>query len=151
LKRYGKFASPLSCVSVSPNGKWIAAGSDAGTIRVWRVGDEKAAFVLTGHERGVRGVNVRDGGRWVLSGGADRTVRLWDTSAAKQEVPIFRKHAVGVTGVAFLSNGTQTVSGDRELNVFPWRVEKFLGAPPAVQPKEEPKPKSPDRIPPAKD
>jgi len=151
LKRYGKFASPLSCVAVSPNGKWLAAGSDSGTIRVWKVGEEKAAFTLTGHEGGVRGVSVRDGGRWVLSGGTDRTVRLWDTSAAKQEVPIFRKHNAGVTGVAFLSNGAQTVSGDRELNLFPWRVEKFLGAPPAVPPKDEPKPKTPDKIPPAKD
>jgi WD40 repeat protein len=147
IKRYGKFNSPLSTVAVSPNGKWIAAGNDAGTVRVWKVGEEKAQFTLTGHEGGVRSVAVKDGGRWVLTGGADRTLRLWDTSAAKQEIPVFRKHSTSLTGVAFLDNGTQTVSGDRDLIVLPWKIDKFLGTQPAP-PKVE-TPKAPDKIPPA--
>ena len=145
-KRYGKFATPLSAVAVSPNGKWIAAGNDAGTVRVWRMGEDKAQFTLTGHEGGVRSVAIKDDGRWVLTGGADRTLRLWDTSAAKQEVPIFRKHGASVTGGAFLDNGTQTVSGDRDLVVLPWKIDKFLGAVPVVAPKVEP-PKAPAPIP----
>ena len=148
LKRYGKFASPLSAVAVSPNGMWIAAGNDAGTVRVWPVGEDKAKFTLTGHEGGVRSVAVKDGGRWVLTGGADRTLRLWDTSDAAHKMPIFRKHAASVTGVAFLDNGTQTVSGDRDLIVLPWKIDTFLGAAPAA-----PKvgtPKTPDTIPYAK-
>jgi mono/diheme cytochrome c family protein len=130
IKRYGKFNSPLSAVAISPNGKWIAAGNDAGTIRVWLAGEEKAKFTLTGHDGGIRSVAIKDGGQWVLSGGADRTLRLWDTGTVKQEIPIFRKHTTSVTGVAFLNNGTQTVSGDRELNALPWKIDKFLGAAP---------------------
>ena len=84
---------------------------------------------LTGHEGGIRAIALKDGGRWVLTGGADRTVRLWDTTAAKQEIPSFRKHLASVTGVAFLSNGTQTVSGDRTLIALPWKIDKFLGPP----------------------
>lgn len=148
IKRYGKFNSPLSAVAVSPNGKWIAAGNDAGTVRVWKVGEEKALFTLTGHEGGVRSIAVKDGGRWVLTGGADRTLRLWDTSATKQEIPVFRKHGTSVTGVAFLDNGTQTVSGDRNLAVLPWKIDKFLGTP-SIIPKVE-TPKAPDKIPYAK-
>ncbi len=146
LKRYGKFASPLSAVAISPNGKWIAAGNDAGLVRVWLVGEEKAKFTLTGHEGGVRSVAIKDGGRWVLTGGADRTLRLWATSDEKQTIPVFRKHAASVTGAAFLDNGTQTVSGDRDLTVLPWRIDTFLGAAPAVAPKVD-VPKTPDMIP----
>ncbi|MBP3959421.1 WD40 repeat domain-containing protein [Gemmata sp. G18] len=144
LKRYGKFTSPLSAVAISPDSQWIAAGNDAGTVRVWQLGEEKARFTLTGHEGGVRSVAVKDSGRWVLTGGADRTLRLWDTSAAKQEVPVFRKHGASVTGAAFLGNGTQTVSGDRDLVVLPWKIDRFIGAAPA--PIVE-MPKTPDRIP----
>jgi WD40 repeat protein/mono/diheme cytochrome c family protein len=144
VKRYGKFTSPLSAVAVSPNGKWLAAGTDSGLVRVWKVGEDKAAFTLTGHEGGVRSVALKDGGRWVLSGGADRTVRLWDTSAAKQELPVFRKHSASVTAAVFLDNGTQTLTGDRDLIALPWKVDKFLGAP--VAPKVE-APKTPDKIP----
>ncbi len=130
LKRYNRFASPLSAVAISPNGKWIAAGDDAGSVRVWLVGEDKAKFTLTGHAGGVRSVSLKDGGRWVLTGGADRTLRLWDTSAAKQVVPVFRKHGASVTGVAFLANGTQTVSGDRDLTALPWKIDTFLSAAP---------------------
>ncbi|HEY1187998.1 MAG TPA: c-type cytochrome domain-containing protein [Gemmata sp.] len=148
LKRYGPFNSPLSVVAISPNGKWIAAGNDLGTVRVWQLGEEKVRFTLTGHEGGVRSAAIKDGGRWVLTGGADRTLRLWDTAAPKQEIPVFRKHVASVTGVAFLDNGTQTVSGDSTLLTLPWKVDKFLGAP-AVAPKQE-APKAPDMIPYAK-
>jgi WD40 repeat protein/mono/diheme cytochrome c family protein len=149
LHRHGKFNSPLSAVAVSPDGKWVAAGSDAGVVRVWRVGEDKAKVTLTGHVGGVRSVAIKDGGRRVLTGGADRTVRLWATFAEKQTVPVFRKHAAGVTGVAFLENGTQTVSGDRELNALPWKIDKFLGAAPTQPAKADP-PKGPAKIPYAK-
>ena len=147
IKRYGPFASPLSAAAVSPNGKWLAAGNDAGVVRVWLVGEDKPRAALTGHEGGVRSVAVKDGGRWVLTGGADRTLRLWDASAEEQTLPVFRKHAASVTGAAFLDNGTQTVSGDRELVVLPWKVDTFLGAAPAPKVAV---PKTPDTIPYAK-
>lgn len=149
IKRFGKFTSPLSAVAVSPNGKWIAAGNDAGVVRMWLVGEEKARFTLTGHEGGIRSIAIQDGGRWVLTGGADRTLRLWDTSAAKQEIPIFRKHGASVTGVAFLDNGTQTVSGARDLGVQPWKIDKFLGTAPKLEPPKVDPPKI-DMIPYAK-
>ncbi len=146
--RYGTFTSPLSAIAISPDGKWIAAGSDAGIVRVWRVGEAKSKATLMGHVGGVRSIAIKNGGRWVLTGGADRTVRLWATFAEKQTVPLFRKHKASVTGVAFLENDTQTVSGDRELNALPWRIEKFLHATPAPpSPAKKDAPKGPPKIP----
>jgi WD40 repeat protein/mono/diheme cytochrome c family protein len=149
IQRYGPFASPLSAVAVSPDGQWLAAGTDAGAVRVYRVGEDKPRATLTGHDGGIRSVAIKDGGRWVLSGGADRTVRLFDTTADKRATPVFRKHAAGVTAVAFLDNGTQTVSGDRDLVALPWKIGALLNAPSVPSPKIEP-PKVPDTIPYAK-
>ena len=104
-----------------------------------------AECCCVGHDAAVRSVAVMAGGRWALSGSSDRTLRLWDLFN-NAEVAAFRKHTGPVVSAAFLSNGTQTISGDRELGVFPWKIDKFLTAePPKVIPKT-----LPDTIPYAK-
>jgi WD40 repeat protein/mono/diheme cytochrome c family protein len=130
IRSHGQSPTPVASLGVSPNGKWYAAGEDDGMVRVWKFGETKAAFVLTGHDGPVRSVAVKDGGRFVLSAGADRTLRLWDTAQRdKKEAAVFRKHASPVVSAAFLVNGTQTLSGDRDVTVIPWKIDKFLDAP----------------------
>ncbi len=151
IRTHGKFTSPVASLGVSPNGKWYAAGSDDGSIRVWKLGENTAAFTLTGHEGPVRSVAIKDGGRWLLTAGADRTVRLWDTAKPKdRDVAVFRKHGAPVVSAAFLANGTQTLSGDRDVTVLPWKIDKFLAA--STEPKTDPNPVKPvpDMIPLAK-
>lgn len=130
IRSHGQSPTPAASLAVSPNGNWYAAGEDDGTVRIWKFGDPKAKFVLTGHAGPVRSVAVKDGGRFVLSAGADRTLRLWDTAQReKKEVAVFRKHQVPVVSAAFLANGRQTLSGDRNVSVLPWKIDKFLEAP----------------------
>ena len=152
IRMHGKFPAPVASLAISPNGKWYAAGSDDGTVRVWLLGENKAEFVLNGHDGPVRSVAIKDGGRWVLSAGADRTVRLWDTSQReKKDVAVFRKHESPVVSAGFLANGTQTLSGDRDVNLLPWKIDRFLTATP-VEPKKQPDPPKgpPEMIPYAK-
>jgi WD40 repeat protein len=150
IRTHGKFPAPVASLSVSPNGKWYAAGDDEGIVRVWKVGENKAEFTLTGHDGPVRSVAIKDGGRWLLTAGADRTVRLWDSALKdKKDVAVFRKHGGPVVSAAFLANGTQTISGDRDVTVLPWKIDKFLTV--SAEPPKKPDPKSaPDMIPYAK-
>jgi WD40 repeat protein len=130
VRTHGKFPAPVASVAVSPNGKWYAAGGDDGTVRVWKLGEDKAEFTLAGHEGPVRSVAVKDGGRFVLSAGADRTVRLWDTAQRdKKEAAVFRKHTAPVVTAAFAADGPRTLTGDREGAVLVWAIDKFLAAP----------------------
>jgi len=150
VRTHGKFASPVVSLSISPNGKWYAAGSDDGTTRVWKLGENAAEFTLTGHDGPVRSVVVKDGGKWVLTAGADSTVRLWDTAVKTGAVATFKKHGQPVVSAAFLSNGTQTLSGDRDMTVLPWKIDKFLGSVTVEPPKRDPVRDPPDKIPYAK-
>ena len=144
IRSHGQSPTPAASLGVSPNGNWYIAGEDDGTVRVWKFGEAKATFVLNGHAGPVRSVAVKDGARFALSAGADRTLRLWDTAQReKKEVAVFRKHQVPVVNATFLANGTQTLSGDRDVSVIPWRIDKFLeatdpGAAPATIPYGKP-------------
>ncbi len=152
IRKHGPFPTAIASLAVSPNGKWYAEGGDDGIVRVWLYGDEKAKFTLKGHEGPVRSVAIKDGGRWVLTAGSDRTLRLWDTSQnQKQDVAIFRKHESPVVAGAFLVNGTQTLSGDRDVNVLPWKIDRFLTSAPGDSGKQSDPPKTvPEKIPYAK-
>lgn len=152
IRKHGQFPGPVASLGVSLNGKWYSAGGDDGTVRVWLLGEDKARFVLKGHDGPVRSVAIKDGGRWLLTAGSDRTVRLWDTTQnEKRDVGVFRKHESPVVSAAFLSNGTQTISGDRDVNVVPWKIDRLLATPPANPTKQPDPPKTqPDTIPYAK-
>ena len=151
IGKYGPFPSAIASLGISPNGKWFASGYDDGSIRYWLQGEDKARQVLKGHEGPVRSVAIMDGGRWLLTAGSDRTVRLWDTSQSqKQDVAVFKKHQSPAVSAAFLSNGTQTISGDRDVNVLPWKIDGFLATSPGNRSKQPETPTIPDAIPLAK-
>ena len=136
----------VSAIAVQPNGQRIVFGTEPGTIVVWDWVAGGPWRTLSGHVGAVRALAVRYN-RWVLSAGSDRSVKLWDLTIEK-DVAEFRKHAAVVVSAAFLSNGTQTLSGDRDLNVLPWKIDTFFTAAPVPPPVVVPK--VPDKIPVAK-
>jgi len=120
------------------------AGLDDGVIRVWNVEKTLPSRVLTGHEGSVRGVSLSADGKWLVSASADRSVRLWNLGS-QLEVAAFRKHNVPVVAAGFLANGTQTLSGDREVNLLPWRIERFFTQ--STEQTPVPAPMTPNMIP----
>ena len=135
----------VSAVAFQPGEIAVVFGTETGALVTWDCATG-VSHVMTGHVGAVRSVAVR-GSRWVLSAGNDRSLKLWDAASGK-DVAEFRKHAAGLVSAAFVANGTQTISGDRDLNVLPWKIDKFFAAvpvnPPAVVSKV------PDKIPVAK-
>jgi WD40 repeat protein len=151
VRRHGPFPATVASLGTSPNGEWYAAGLDDGAVRVWQRDEEKERQVLSGHDGPVRSVAVKDGGRWLLTAGVDRTVRLWDTSQPqKQDVAVFTKHSSPAIAAAFLANGTQILSGDRDVTILPWSIERFLSIPSMTPEKSKGPASVPDTIPLAK-
>ncbi|MCE7990144.1 MAG: hypothetical protein DYG89_54060 [Caldilinea sp. CFX5] len=89
-------------VAFSSDGKWLASGSEDGTVRVWQV-EARATepVVLRGHEARVTSVAFSGDGKWLASGSRDGTLRVWAVGAWADEPRVLRGPEDIVLSVAF--------------------------------------------------
>jgi WD40 repeat protein len=121
-------SAQVFAVAYSPNGRFIAAGSADGTLRLWKASSRKIVHVVRAHRGAVFATRFSADGIRLATLGGDRAVRVWDVRSGRrlQSLPNVhertRAPAVWGEGVAF-------VGGDR-IAVAPWSREG--GAPSAV-------------------
>jgi WD40 repeat protein len=94
----------VRCVALSPDGQWIASGSDNATVRVWEAESLRPLLCLEGHTGRVEGVAFSPDSNRVASGSADGTVRVWDVAGGRQRLCL-EGHASQVHSVAFSPDG----------------------------------------------
>jgi WD40 repeat protein/serine/threonine protein kinase/tetratricopeptide (TPR) repeat protein len=76
-----KTGTPLSCVTFSRNGRWLAAGGSDGKVYLWEAATGRELPPVRGHAAGVLSVAFSPDSRLLVSAdGGDGTVRLWGTA-----------------------------------------------------------------------
>ena len=113
---------PVGDVAFSPDGQWLAAGSDDNKIRVWRASDYELEKTLAGHTHYVNGVAFSPDGRWLASGSHDKTVGIWDVQNG-QLLKSLDGHEKEVLRVAINPSGTLIASISWDGTVRLWGIE----------------------------
>ena len=72
------YSPKINCVSYSPNGRWVASGSDDGTVRVWDARSGELVADCLEHTSRVLSVCYSPDGQRLASGSDDGTVKVWD-------------------------------------------------------------------------
>ena len=112
-------------VGCAPDGSFVAAASQDGTVRLWNPSTGKERACLRGHTGAVQSLALARDGKTLASGGKDATICLWDVTAKRTEANVRRLtgHKGYVMTVAFTPDGKTLVSGAWDGGIRVWDVK----------------------------
>jgi hypothetical protein len=84
IRVFGQDQSGYWSVAFSPDGRWIATGSNDHSARLWDAATGQEVLKFTGHEEAVWGVAFVADGRQLVTGAWDQSLRVWDVATGNQ-------------------------------------------------------------------
>ncbi len=113
------WAQTVLCVDCSPDGKYLASGTDDGAIQLWDLAAGRRIKTLTGHRRPVGAVAFSPDGQWLASAASDSTVGLYDIPQGLRRQTL-RGHGAAVDAVAWSPDGRRLFSGGADETIRTW-------------------------------
>jgi len=70
--------SYVRSVCFSPDSRYLVAGAEDKTIKVWDIQGRRLRHSLQGHSKDIYSVDYSSDGRYIVSGSGDKRAKLWD-------------------------------------------------------------------------
>ncbi|KAA3664611.1 MAG: hypothetical protein DWQ04_04820 [Chloroflexi bacterium] len=114
----------ITTIAFHPQGMLLAAGTESGEIRLWRLTDGKQLPPLKGHYKAVHSITFSPDGGILASSGGDFQIRLWD-SKSWQNLKTLQGHTESVWTIKFSPDGKLLASGSRDRTIRLWNLSTY--------------------------
>lgn len=116
-------------VSLSPDGKQLAASATSGEIRLWYTSNGLQRLTLRGHTGWVRSIAFSPDGQTLVSSSSDHQIKLWNLLTG--HLKTLQGHTNRVRTVTFSPDGQTLASGSDDQTIKLWdtltgRVKRTL-------------------------
>jgi serine/threonine-protein kinase len=129
----GEMSSFYTCVAVSPDGRYIAAGGHDKIARVWDVGSGKKVHRIPDHKNVLRAVLFMPRPGQLLTGALlDDTIRLWDLPSGEQVREFYLAGGLR-SGLSLSRDGRSLVAGNANGQIALWDLRDPAKAPKALR------------------
>jgi len=113
--------APVTAACYSPDGRFIATGSDDKTVKLWRRSDGKEIRTFQGNTSGISMVEINRQGTDILSVSDNGTITVWEISTGKL-VNQIRQADDRFTCASFHPGGTKIIAGTRKSGISLWDI-----------------------------
>lgn len=80
IRKFEKMDGPILALAISSDGQWLAAGAEAGEVRIYNTETGTVAAHCKGHEDGIYALQFHPDGKRLFTAGFDGLIRGYDTT-----------------------------------------------------------------------
>ncbi len=114
-----------NALAFDPQGKWLGAGFEDGSIRLWDTQSGQLIQILKSHARAITALEVSPDGKWLASASKDGDIHLWqrgDTGFSSIPSLILSGHTDSITSISISPQSDQLASGSEDYSVRIWQI-----------------------------
>ncbi|HWL95105.1 MAG TPA: protein kinase [Phycisphaerae bacterium] len=135
LRQFARISSSVRCLTLSPDGRYLAGASDAGhlpsrsltplaaaggnSIHVWDVSTGREVWSVNGHAGRVICAVFSPDGNQLATAGADRILGLWNAQNGEKSAE-FGAVTAEIGALAFSRDGSRLVAGAKNRRLHIW-------------------------------
>lgn len=116
----------IRSVCFSPDNRFLAAGAEDKTVKVWDIEQKRLRHTFTGHELDIYSLDYSKCGNFIVSGSGDKTAKIWDVEKGEKLFTLGNEEVGpkdGVTSVAFSPDGRLVAAGSLDRIVRLWDAQ----------------------------